>query len=93
MDDRTKGAPPPPGGRAPVGTWSWLKVWTGYVVTVLPYISAALVLVPGLGTPYKFAILAVFGVFVVAVRVVHEKAGVEVTGPQLRTKRPGDDRS
>lgn len=74
------------------GTWSWVKVWSGYVVTVLPYVSAALVLVPGLSIGVKFAILALFGIFVVAVRIVHEKAGVEVTGMPQRQKRPGDGR-
>ena len=80
------------GGRAEPGTWSWVKVWSGYVVTVLPYVSAALVLIPGLAIGLKFAILLFFAIFVVAVRVVHEKAGVEVTGMPQKEKRPGDGR-
>lgn len=72
------------------GTWSWLKEWSGYIVTVLPYVSSALVLVPGLNVTAKFAILLVFGTFVVLVRIVHEKAGIEVTGPKQRKKRPGE---
>jgi hypothetical protein len=61
-------------------------------VTVLPYVSAALVLIPGVAIDVKFAILAIFGTFVVAVRIVHEKAGVEVTGMPQKQKRPGDGR-
>jgi hypothetical protein len=80
------------GGKAEPGTWSWLKIWSGYVVTVLPYVSAALVLVPGIAVGYKFAILLIFAIFVVAVRVVHEKAGVEVTSAPEKEKRPGDGR-
>ncbi len=72
------------------GTWSWLKEWSGYIVTVLPYVSSGLVLVPGLSVTAKFAILFVFGAFVVLVRILHEKAGIEVTGPAQRRKRPGE---
>jgi hypothetical protein len=80
------------GDKAPPGSWSWLKLWTGYVVTVLPYVSALLVLVPGLSVLVKAGILCVFGAFVLTVRVLHEKAGVEVTGRQEKQKRPGDGR-
>lgn len=61
-------------------------------MTVLPYVSAALVLIPGLVVGLKFAILLLFAIFVVAVRIIHEKAGVEVTGMPQKQKRPGDDR-
>lgn len=77
--------------KAMPGTWTWLKEWTGYIVTVLPYVSAALVLIPGLRIATKFAILVLFCVFVVCVRVLHEKAGIEVTSEPQRAKRPGDD--
>jgi MFS superfamily sulfate permease-like transporter len=69
-------------------TWSWLKQWTGYLVTVLPYVSAGLVLIPQLGLWPKAAILAVFTVLVLAIRVVHEKSGIEITGDDKRGKRP-----
>jgi hypothetical protein len=69
------------------GTWSWLKEYTGYVVTVLPYVSAGLVLIPGLNVWVKGAILFVFAVVVLYVRVWHEKAGIEVTGPRERKKK------
>jgi hypothetical protein len=72
------------------GTWSWLKEWTGYVVTVLPYVSSAVVLIPNLQISTKFAVLAVFGALVLLVRVLHEKAGVEITGGPQKAKRPGD---
>jgi hypothetical protein len=55
----------------------------------LPYVSSALVLVPWFNVPTKLGILAVFGMFVLLVRVLHEKAGIEVTGPAQRRKRPG----
>ena len=74
------------------GTWSWLKEWTGYIVTVLPYVSALLVLIPGLSVPVKAGILAVFAVFVLVIRVLHEKAGVEITGEPQKHKHPGDGR-
>lgn len=77
-------------GKAAPGTWSWLKLWTGYIVTVLPYVSALLVLIPTLSVPVKAAILCAFGAFVVTVRVLHEKAGVEVTSTPESRKRPGD---
>ncbi len=77
-------------GKAPPGTWSWLKLWTGYIVTVLPYVSALLVLIPTLSLPVKVAILCAFGAFVVTVRVLHEKAGVEVTSTPEKQKRPSD---
>lgn len=70
------------------GTWSWLKEWTGYAVTILPYVSSALVLVPRISLGWKFAILIIFAIFVVAVRVVHETAGVAVTSPKERENRP-----
>jgi hypothetical protein len=78
------------GADATPGTWSWLKEWTGYVVTVLPYMSSALVLIPNIPIALKFAIVGVFGIFVLLVRVLHEKAGVEVTGAPQKAKRPGD---
>lgn|GEM_PF-6391245 len=70
------------------GTWSWWKEWTGYLVTVLPYVSAGIVLIPGLHIWAKGGILLVFAVAVLAIRVVHEKAGIEVTGSPQRGKRP-----
>jgi hypothetical protein len=80
------------GGDATPGSWSWLKLWSGYIVTVLPYVSAALVLIPGLDLRIKFVVLGAFGSFVLAVRVLHEKAGVEITGPREKSKYPGDGR-
>ena len=71
-------------------TWSWLKQWSGYVVTVLPYISAMLVLLPHLAVAIKFAILAVFAALVLTIRVLHEKAGIEVTSPEEKRKHPID---
>ena len=78
--------------RADPGTWAWLKEWTGYTVTVLPYISSALVLIPGLGVEVKLAILAAFATFVLTIRVLHEKAGIELEGAPERHKRPGEPR-
>lgn len=69
------------------GTWSWIKEYTGYVVTVLPYVSAGLVLIPGIHVWVKGAILFVFAVLVLYVRLWHEKAGIEVTGPKQREKK------
>ena len=80
------------GDKAPPGTWSWLKLWTGYVVTVLPYVSSLLVLIPGISLAVKAGILCLFGVFVLTVRVLHEKAGVEVESASAKSKRPGDGR-
>jgi hypothetical protein len=74
--------------RVEPGSWSWLKQWSGYVVTVLPYVSAGLVLIPGISVWIKAAILFVFAVIVTAVRIVHEKAGIEVTGEPQRKKTP-----
>ena len=74
--------------QAPEGSWAWFKEWTGYVVTVLPYVSAGLVLIPQLSVPIKAAILFVFVVIVVAVRIVHEKAGEEITSGDMKQKRP-----
>jgi hypothetical protein len=73
---------------APPGSWSWLKEYTGYTVTILPYISAGIVLIPQLNVWVKGAILFVFAAVVLAVRVLHEKAGIEVTGDDKRTKKP-----
>lgn len=70
------------------GTWSWWKEWTGYLVTVLPYVSAGIVLIPSLSVYVKGAVLFVFTIAVLAIRVVHEKAGIEVTGEPQRKKRP-----
>lgn len=70
------------------GTWSWLKEYSGYAVTILPYVSAGLVLIQGLSVWIKAAILFFFAVIVLMVRVVHEKAGIEVTGPEERQKKP-----
>jgi len=78
-------------GKAQPGTWSWLKVWTGYTVTILPYVSALLVLIPNLSVAVKAAILCAFGAFVLTVRVLHEKAGVEVTSGPEKRKRPGEE--
>lgn len=73
---------------APPGSWSWLKEYTGYAVTILPYVSAGLVLIAGLSVWIKAAILFVFVVVVLMIRVLHEKAGIEVTGPRERQKKP-----
>ena len=70
------------------GTWSWFKEYTGYTVTILPYVSAGIVLIPQLSGWVKGAILFVFAVVVLAVRVLHEKAGIEVTGDDERKKKP-----
>lgn len=68
------------------GTWSWLKEYTGYLVTVLPYVSAGLVLIPSISVWVKAAILFVFAVAVLYIRIWHEKAGIEVTGEKEREK-------
>jgi hypothetical protein len=73
---------------APTGSWSWLKEYTGYTVTILPYVSAGIVLIPQLNVWVKGAILFVFAAVVLAVRVLHEKAGIEVTGDDKRNKKP-----
>jgi hypothetical protein len=70
------------------GTWSWLKEYTGYAVTILPYVSAGLVLIPNLSVWIKAAILFIFAVVVLFVRVLHEKAGIEITGDSERHKKP-----
>lgn len=70
------------------GTWSWFKEYTGYAVTILPYVSAGLVLIQGLSVWIKAAILFVFAVVVLMIRVLHEKAGIEVTDERKRQKRP-----
>jgi hypothetical protein len=74
--------------KASPGTWSWIKEWSGYVVTVLPYVSAGLVLIPGLAVWAKAVILFIFAAIVLYIRVWHEKAGVEVTAKDQRQKRP-----
>jgi hypothetical protein len=71
----------------PPGTWAWLKEYTGYVVTVLPYVSAGLVLIPGLNIWVKAGILCVFAVLVLYVRIWHEKAAIEVTDSRQRQKK------
>jgi hypothetical protein len=73
---------------APPGSWSWLKEYTGYAVTILPYVSAGLVLIQGLNVWIKAAILFVFAVTVLLIRVLHEKAGIEVTSDSKRQKKP-----
>ena len=73
---------------APPGSWSWLKEYSGYAVTILPYVSAGLVLIQGLSVWIKAAILFVFAVVVLLVRVLHEKAGIEVTDEPKRQKKP-----
>lgn len=73
---------------APPGTWSWLKEYTGYTVTILPYVSAGLILIPSLAVWIKGVILFVFAAVVLAIRILHEKAGIEVTGPPERRKKP-----
>lgn len=73
---------------SPPGSWSWLKEYTGYTVTILPYLSAGLVLIPHLSVWIKAAILFIFAVVVLLIRVLHEKAGIEVTGEAERQKRP-----
>lgn len=70
------------------GTWSWIKEYTGYVVTVLPYVSAGLVLIPSLSVWIKAAILFIFAVLVLYVRLWHEKAGIETTSAPERRKQP-----
>lgn len=70
------------------GTWAWIKEYTGYVVTVLPYVSSALVLIPSISTPVKFAILAAFAALVLYVRIWHEKAGIATEGPKQKHKAP-----
>jgi hypothetical protein len=69
------------------GTWSWVKEYTGYVVTVLPYVSAGLVLIPSLNVWVKAGILLVFAILVLYVRIWHEKAGIEVTDENKRRKK------
>ena len=69
------------------GTWSWLKEYTGYAVTILPYVSAGIVLIPRLDVWVKAAILFVFAAIVLVIRVLHEKAGIEVTGDSQRKKK------
>lgn len=73
---------------APRGSWSWLKEYTGYAVTILPYVSAGLVLIGGLSVWIKAAILFVFAVTVLFIRILHEKAGLEVTDHTKRQKKP-----
>ncbi|MBV8434042.1 MAG: hypothetical protein JO029_07185 [Candidatus Eremiobacteraeota bacterium] len=70
------------------GSWSWLKEYTGYTVTVLPYVSAGLVLIPSLSVWIKGTILFIFAVVVLVIRVLHEKAGIEMTGKPERQKKP-----
>ncbi|MFN2449229.1 MAG: hypothetical protein ABR508_05475 [Candidatus Baltobacteraceae bacterium] len=74
--------------QAAPGSWSWLKEWTGYLVTLLPYVSAGIVLINSIPILVKGAILFVFAAVVLAIRVLHEKAGIEVTGPKQKAKRP-----
>lgn len=69
------------------GTWSWVKEYTGYIVTILPYVSAGLVLIPSLSIWIKAAILLVFAILVLYVRIWHEKAGIEVTDVNKRRKK------
>ncbi len=69
------------------GTWSWLKEYTGYAVTILPYVSAGIVLIPQLSVWIKGAILFVFAATVLAIRVLHEKAGIELTNDNMREKK------
>jgi hypothetical protein len=76
------------GDQAPAGSWSWFKEWTGYLVTILPYVSSGIVLLPGLSLVAKGAILLFFAILVLAIRVVHEKAGLEVTDVSKKKKRP-----
>ncbi|HEY1977577.1 MAG TPA: hypothetical protein VGG89_13565 [Candidatus Baltobacteraceae bacterium] len=73
---------------APPGSWSWFKEYTGYLVTILPYVSAGLVLIPRLNVWIKAAILFFFAVVVLLIRVLHEKAGIEVTAGAERQKKP-----
>lgn len=68
-------------------TWAWLKEYTGYVVTVLPYVSAGLVLMPSIRIWVKAAILFIFAVIVLYVRIWHEKAGIEITDSQEKQKK------
>lgn len=75
------------------GTWSWWKEWTGYLVTVLPYVSAGIVLIPSLSVWTKGGILLFFAVLVIGIRVVHEKAGIEITGKPQRKKKPRAEKS
>ncbi len=74
--------------RVEPGTWSWWKEWSGYIVTILPYVSSGIVLIPGLSIYVKGAILALFAAIVLIVRVLHEKAGIEVTSAEQRKKKP-----
>lgn len=76
-----------PESEAPPGSWSWVKEWTGYIVTVLPYVSAGLVLMPWLSITVKAIILFAFAVLVLTVRILHEKAGIEVTSPDMKEKK------
>ena len=73
---------------APPGSWSWFKEYSGYAVTILPYVSAGLVLIQGPSVWTKAAILFVFAVSVLLIRIVHEKAGIEVTDEAKRQKKP-----
>jgi hypothetical protein len=82
--ERNKAGDPP---QPEPGTWSWLKEYTGYLVTVLPYVSAGLVLIPTLKLWIKVGILIVFAVLVLYIRVWHEKAGIAVTSDKERRKR------
>ncbi|HET7815228.1 MAG TPA: hypothetical protein VFL13_12760 [Candidatus Baltobacteraceae bacterium] len=77
------------GDEAPEGSWSWFKEWTGYLVTLLPYVSSGIVLLPKLSIVTKGAILLFFAILVLAIRVVHEKAGLEVTDESEKEKKPG----
>ena len=70
------------------GTWSWIKEYTGYTVTVLPYVSAGLVLIPSLDIWIKAGILFAFTCLVLYIRIWHEKAGVAVTDGSEKRKRP-----
>jgi hypothetical protein len=69
------------------GTWSWVKEYTGYIVTILPYVSAGLVLIPSLSIWIKAGILFAFAILVLYVRIWHEKAGIEVTDENQRRKK------
>ena len=70
------------------GTWSWLKEYTGYIVTVLPYVSAGLVLIPQLSVTTKAVIIGFFACLVLYVRIWHEKAGIAVEDKHAKQKRP-----
>ncbi len=68
-------------------TWARLKQITGYFCTVLPYLTSAVLIFPGIPVPVKLTVLILSMLLVLFLRIWHERSAWELESIEDRQKR------